>query len=152
MTSITLTWAEIMLAGQVGTMRSVSSRKQGLNRVVHNVKSNWSNDFDGAAAEMAYAKYRNVYYEPSINTFKAPDVTQDQIRSTLHPNGKLLIRENDVLEERFILVICSSPIYRMAGWLWTSEAKKDEWFRPADDTGVAAWWVPQNALHSMETL
>jgi hypothetical protein len=152
---ITLSWAELMIAGQIGTMRLVASRKQGFpdsSNPNTAVKLDWKTDFEGAAAEMAYAKYRNVYYDPTVNTFKAPDVAGDQVRSTTYKMGRLIVRGKDVNEERYILVVCSAPTYRMAGWIWTSEAKKSEWFRPEDETGPSAWWVPQDALRPMETL
>ena len=142
-----------MVAGQIGTMRLVSSRKKGLIDQVDakvGIKLDWTTDFDAAAAEMAYAKYRNVYYDPTVNTFKAPDVAKDQVRSTLHLGGNLILRGKDIAEERYILVICSSPVYRMAGWIWASEAKQEKWLQPK--YGKNIWWVPQEDLHPMETL
>jgi len=152
MNTIELTKPELMVAGLVGNMRSVSS----LGRLTQNKHSpndsEWQIDVDGAAAEMAFAKWMGVYYEPSVNTFKAPDIGSIQVRSTKLENGRLIIRSNDVKDEIVVLVINRMPTYIMAGWLRTSEAKKDKYLYDPNGKKAPAWMVPQSDLNKMEDL
>ena len=147
-----LTKPELMVAGLVGNMRSVAS----LGRLTQNkhspTDSQWQIDVDGAAAEMAFAKWMNVYYEPSVNTFKAPDVGAVQFRSTKHENGRLIVRGNDVKDEIVVLVINRMPTYIMAGWIRTSAAKLDKYLYDPNGKKSPAWMVPQADLNKMEDL
>ncbi len=152
MNTIKLTKPELMVAGLVGNMRSISS----LGNLVQNkhspTDSQWQIDVDGAAAEMAFAKWLDVYYEPSVNTFKAPDVGVMQVRSTKHEHGKLIIRANDKKDEIVVLVINRMPTYTMAGWIRTNEAKQDKYLYDPNGKGAPAWMVPQVNLNKMEDL
>ena len=152
MNTIKLTKPELMVAGLVGNMRSISS----LGNLVQNkhspTDSQWQIDVDGAAAEMAFAKWMNVYYEPSVNTFKAPDVGVMQVRSTKHEHGKLIIRANDKKDEIVVLVINRMPTYTMAGWIRTNDAKQDKYLYDPNGKGAPAWMVPQVNLNKMEDL
>jgi hypothetical protein len=149
---VKLTKSELMVAGLVGNMRSISS----LGRLVQNKHSpndsQWQIDVDGAAAEMAFAKWMNVYYEPTLNTFKDPDVGRVQIRSTKHEHGKLIVRDRDVKNEIIVLVINAMPEYRMAGWIYTDDAKQDKYIYDPNSKNAPAWMVPQSDLNKMEDL
>jgi len=154
MTEIILSNAELMVAAQVGAMRRVSSIKRNFNTHAKAFKPGleWVHDIDGAASEMAVAKMLNVYWVPSVNAGKAADVESFQIRSTNHEYGKLLIREHDVKNEKYILVVSRHPLFKVVGWMWADEAKVDKYWKEPDDTGVGAWWVPQSDLKPMSTV
>lgn len=140
---IELTPVEMMIAGQVGTMRRVKSRQMGLkDKDLSSWKASWGNDFDGAAAEMALAKYLNVYWDGSVNSFKQPDVGEFQVRSTNLLNGRLIIRPNDAVDDEiFVLVLTGEiPTISIVGWFRCGDAKKEKYW---DDN---AWWVPQEDL------
>ena len=101
---VRLTKVELIVAGLVATMRRVSSMGN-LNDQNYSTDSSFDLDIDGAASEMAFAKYMNVYYEPTVNTFKSPDVGKIQVRSTKHKTGKLIIRQRDKKNEIFVKYI-----------------------------------------------
>jgi len=84
-------------------------------------------DVEGAAAEMAVAKYFGVYWYPSVNSGKAADVKNFQVRSTNHKNGKLIVRENDEKNEQYILVTCNVQKFNIIGWIWLNDAKQDRY-------------------------
>ena len=143
---IILTASELMVAATVGAMRRIKSLQSGLNKNKHAMKSDWATDIDGAAAEIAVAKHFQIYWGPSIDTFKEPDVGVYQVRSTCHQQGCLIVRENDSDAEKFILVIALPPVYRIVGMIQGADAKLQKFYRAADDRGVGCWWVPQESL------
>lgn len=147
---IHLTKTELMVAGLVGNMRTIASMGYTSDSK-HSVDSQWVIDTDGAAAEMAFAKYLGVYYEPSVNTFKAPDVSNIQVRGTRLDQGKLIVRKRDPDNEIYVLVINKVPEFRIAGWIKGGDAQQDKYlFDPGKK--ALAWFVPQADLNKMEDL
>lgn len=144
MNTIILNSTELMIASLAGSMRRVSSIKDGLNKNKHAEKSDWSTDVDGAAAEMAFAKFLNVYWSAANNSFKEPDVGTWQVRSTSRKDGHLIIRHNDKeLEERFVLIITEPPKYHIVGFILNLNSRQDRYWRGD------SWWVPQTDLTSL---
>jgi len=112
---VTLGEVEHHLGALLAGKRWSESRKMGLKANGPGWGSN--SDLVGALCEIAYAKAVNVYFLPTYNTFKAPDVGSIQVRGTTHKNGKLIFRPNDKLDEVFVLVISNSPDYKVVGWM-----------------------------------
>lgn len=148
--TLTLTHPEIYVASQIGVMRNVASHQLKLPRTNRNEDQNndhqWETDINGALAEMVVAKAHGVYWLPTVNVGKKADVGMVQVRSNTRKNGHLIIRERDVKNEIYLLVICRNPSFTIAGWMWSDHAKQDRFYRPANKDGVAAWWVDQSAL------
>lgn len=145
---VTLTWYELLQAAITGAMRRIESLKSNVSDKFGypNEEDNWSREIEGAAAEMAYAKFRNKYWSASINTYqKAADVGRVQVRSSAHENGSLIVRPHDKDEDIYVLLIGKAPTFRVVGWQRGIEAKKSEWQRSPN--GVhPAFFVPQSAL------
>ena len=152
MVTIKLSNAELYVAGHVGTMRRVASIQKKIPDTKNSKRGFWETDADGAAAEMAVAKYFGVYWVPSVNAGKASDVLNFQVRSTSWQNGKLIIRTKDKKNEKYILVTVNVDICNIVGWTWADDAKKEKFWKPEDHTGESAWWVPQSELQPMETI
>lgn len=152
MVKIELTNVELLIASQVGAMRRVASIQRHLTNQKQSNKSQWEIDIDGAAAEMAVAKYLNVYWLPTVNAGKAADVSGFQVRSTTREYGSLIIRENDVKNEKYILVISQAKTFIIVGWIWCDEGKQEKFWKTKDENGLPAWWVPQSELKPMETI
>jgi hypothetical protein len=149
--TIQLTSPEIYIASQIGVMRNVASHQRNLPRGNRDAEANndhqWETDINGALAELAVAKAYGVYWNPSVNVGKAADVGVIQVRSNTRKNGHLIIRKSDKDHEPFMLVICQNPVFHIVGWMIAGEAKRDEFYRPADKFGVEAWWVDQASLN-----
>lgn len=143
---VRLTPAQLMMAGYTGTLRRVASIQSGHNKNIHAAKSDWATDIDGAASEIAVAQHLNVFWYPTVNTFKAPDVSAYQVRSTTHHDGHLIVRKNDNPDERFVFVLTRTPIFILVGSMLGREAMVDEFFRRGCDGEADAWWVPQGKL------
>lgn len=150
---------------KLANYEAVTAAIVGIHRRIHNIyedvrKTNWvknpdwdgwKNDIEGAAAEMAYAKYRRLYWNFSFYgknqgyLFKSGDVGQAQVRWTDREDGSLIIRTDDDPGNYFVLVIGSIPEFYIVGYIHGTEATKDEYIR-APNKGPASWFVPQHAL------
>jgi len=144
---IRLTWVEVRMACILGIERRIQSRQQNRNtdKAAARNTDNWAIDIDGALAEMALAKYLGVFFNPTINTFKEPDVKRYQVRSTSYANGHLIIRPDDkpreLPDQEFVLGITTfMPDIHLVGMLTAGEAAVDQYWR--DDS----WWVPNGHL------
>ena len=148
--TVTLTAPENYIAAQIGVMRNVASHQRNLPRTNRDAEANndhqWETDINGALAEIAVAKAYGVYWDPSVNVGKAADVGIIQVRSNTRKNGHLIVRKSDKDNEPFMLVICQNPNFHIVGWMIAGDAKKPEFYRPADKYGVEAWWVDQQSL------
>lgn len=149
---VVLTWQELRAAAGCGVTRRIVSLHQGNNAHVHTRHSNWSTDIDGAAAELAAAKVLGLFWSPSVNTFKAPDVGSIQVRSTSYASGHLLVRPNDPDDAVFLFLRGSYHRWEVVGSIRSSSAKQPAFWRPGNGSEVGCWWVPDHALTPFVTI
>ena len=141
-----LTWAEVHHAALVGVSRRLASMERGLNANVHAPgKSDWATDIDGASSELAVAKCLGMYWPASVNDYKSPDVGVLHVRSTKAEGGHLIVRQNDVVSARYVLVRNLCPVFFVMGSKLGSDAMVDRYWRDSGG-GVGAWWVPASDL------
>jgi len=136
------------MASDVGRMRRLSSIKSGL---VDNPPLNgpgWSEDIEGACAELALAKHLDIHWDGSVNTFKSkPDVGDLEVRVTSHQSGRLIVRPHDSDTATYVLLVGSCPNYRVVGCMTGAQAKSEQWLTSPDSRGrPAAYFVPQSDL------
>lgn len=148
--SVYLTTVEKVLADVAGWMRTVISRRQGLaDDGYYNVaKSVIANDQLGVAGEMGFAKWKGVYYDFPVGTFKAPDVAGFQVRATDHRHGGLIVRHGASPADNFLLVIVEKAAggalqCRVVGWIGGREAMTTT-YKWRDN-----WKVPQEFLNEV---
>ena len=147
MIPIVLTHAEMWSACSVGVQRQLVSVRKGLNQYRYGIKSNFQGNIEGAIAEACFAKYLNVYWSCSVNTFKAPDVGDWQVRGTAHPNGHLIVRPGDLDDDRVAFLTVNTRGAVLHGWMRVGDAKADEFWRDEHH----CWFVPQALLTPFET-
>lgn len=150
---VTLDWYELSVAAHVGQLRSVASIHKGCRRP-DGTTTEWSEDIEGAAAEMAVSKALNTYWPCGVNTFHVPDLgDQIGVRHTTRRNGCLIVRHRDEdPTEILVLVVGQRGTYRLAGWMSVGGAKAhDEWLKDPGGLG-REWFVPQRALHPVADL
>lgn len=143
---VQLTGQELMAAAMCGVSRRIISLRQGNNAYIHTRHSDWTTDIEGAAAELAAAKALGLYWSPTVNTFKAPDVGTIQVRSTNHPQGHLLVRPNDQDDAVFLLMRGSYHTWNPVGFMRGGDAKRPEYWRAGATGEAGCWWVPGHAL------
>lgn len=146
--NVTLGWFEILQAALVGVHRQIESIK-GERQNQHGCAgdNDWQLHIEGACGEMAYAKARQRYWNGSVNTFQTGgDVGAVQVRTRSRDNYDLIVRRNDRDSDAFVLVVGKSGKYRVVGWIYGRDAKRDEWLKTYGDR-EPAYFVPQSALN-----
>jgi hypothetical protein len=169
MKEINLTWAEMLLAANVGVMRNVQNLKLGQGRIDGQARQlggmdytqarqfggmdyTWSTHIEGAAGEMAVAKYLGRFWSGAIGFIKADDVGPYQVKTnTSRKWDDLILREWNDPAKIYISVLSFVPKFVIAGWVLGSEGMKKEFHREGTP-GMPAYFVPRLSLHPMSDL
>jgi len=151
---ITLTLSEIAEGAMIGGLRHGFSCEQ--NRTpAHGFDATrfpaLGSHCEGACGEIAFAKWRNLYWPARINNFKEADIGDNiQIRTSSRHDGELVVRNDDLAKipnHVFVLVTGLCPDYQIHGWIYGHEAKREE-FKKAPGGRPPAYFVPQSELRS----
>jgi hypothetical protein len=109
-------------------------------------------DIGGILAEIVVGRRFDKTYLPATNSFhKRADVGDDiEVRSTVHLNGALIVRDNDDPARRYVLVVCD-PMkgFMIRGWAYGHEAKQPQWLETGN--GRPAYWY-RGPLRAFEEL
>lgn len=135
--------------------RMLISAGQGLDHAT-TYKRGWLRRLDeeivGVCGEIALAKYLGVYFTPSVNTFhQTPDCHGYEVRATVRKDGRLILRDNDPPDRRYVLAILEKDTVRLAGHILGKAGMKDGWRRNPNGYRPA-WFIPQGALSPMKLL
>lgn len=148
MLSVELTDQELAIAWFVAEQRNRDAIRAGADEAKHGYKgSNLELHYQGCLGEMAFAKAFNRYWSGAGCSYHLDDdVGNVQIRVSAHENACLLVRPNDgALDSPWVLVIGEGRSYKIAGWMWGRDTRRNEWLR--DPAGrPPAYFVPQDAL------
>jgi len=156
---ITLTPEEEAYADAVAHRRNAENRRVG-RRDGKVVANSIGIDLQGARSELAVAKALGLKWDGKFLRNEAwlkwrvegHDVGPLEIRSTHHPNGRLLLHPKDPDESPFILVLTHKrPVYILAGWYFGRDGKKNEWWWDPG-YGRPCYFVPREQMKPMSTL
>ena len=146
--TVVLTFHEIFMGAMIGVARRLASLKRGETNKVQNKDFGWHSDIEAACAEIAVAKLLGVFWDGSINTFKAGDVGCLQVRHTQIQDGCLILRKNDDPSAAYVLVTGSHPTYLVCGFIYGRDGMCN--YHVRDPNGrFPAWFVPQTHLRHM---
>ena len=147
--AVTLTPYEMKMGALVGIERcvdSVSHNRQDPTKSKR-LPNHWAIEINGSCAELAVAKALGYYWGGDVNTFKAPDLEGIQIRNTDLDEGRLIVRPNDSDNEIFVLVTGYLQNYRIVGWLYGHQCKKDYYhYKGTSERPEPCFMVPQGDL------
>jgi hypothetical protein len=150
---ILLTWAEVVVAAQVGCMRNIQSLRA--NRPPGNglgVDNTWTVNIEGAAGEMAAAKHLGVFWSGAIGDLKADDAGPYQVKTnTSRKFDDLILRHTDADDRYYLLVLSFLPEFELCGWIYGKDGKQAKWLRDGTP-GRTAFFVPRAALHPLHSL
>lgn len=146
---IVLSPVEMEIAAHVG------ARRQLENLIKHRQDAHgaprdggWSLHIEGAAGEMAVAKWANRHWNGNLGDLDADDVGRLQVRTRSRHDYELILHPSDPDDRAFILVTGLAPCFVLRGWIWARDGKRQEWWRdPAG--GRPAFFVPQSVLRPM---
>jgi hypothetical protein len=148
---VVLSWHEVAMASEIGRLRQLASIKASrLDR--HGFSGNgWDVHIEGACGELAAAKYLDLYWDGSVDTFKANDLPLIQVRTRSRHDYELLVRPEDDDEAIWVLVTGQSPCFWLRGWLMGRECKRFEWVREHGGR-PPAYFVPTLGLRPISQL
>jgi hypothetical protein len=156
---IILTPYEYEVAVYIGLRRQEEAVKKGLkdqHGLEFGSKDPLRCHVEGVAGEIACSRALNIYWRPSVNTFKAPDLLDNlQVKTRGEHYYDLLVRPRDNDNDLFVLVTRSPDpadmLYRVHGYLSGAESKRPEYLK--NHGGRApAYFPPQKVLHSNDDL
>ena len=144
---IILSDSEVSVAAYIGKARNKNARSEGVPDAIRDYDSTSVGiDVDGMAAELAVAKYLNVY--PDIEIVKENRPHHDlifkgiylEVKQSKYTNPRLLLSPNRIyVAENFgyILVSGTIPIYTIVGYLPSKQVQEvGEWI----DLGKGRSW------------
>lgn len=150
-TDVVLSWYEAAMASHVGWMRQLAAIKAGKQDCHGYDGEGWSEHIEGACGEMAVAKMLGIFWDGSVNTWKANDLPGIQVRTRSRHHYDLIVRPGDDDQATWVLITGRCPSYRVRGWIDGREAKRPEWL--ANHAGRApAYFVPADQLNPMNEL
>lgn len=158
-TEVTLTEWECRQAKAVGKWRTEESRKRNFSETAGAGGASQPAavmarfDLIGAGAEMAFAKWANVYWSFHVNSF-APDtadVGRIEIRSSDKHHHNLIIRPWDAQDEAkisrpYVFVTGDYPTFRIHGWAIGREVMLEKYWRDLGNGREPCWIMPRRDL------
>ena len=144
---VDLTAMEMYQAGLVGLARRIDSMRRNLSNTTGVVNS-WNIDIEGALGEMALAKALNMYAGLPINNYKEADIGPYHVRTTEYDDGCLILRKEDKLDCRYVLITGKNGKYMVRGQIEGYAGTNPAYWR--DPNGrPGAYFVPQSALQGL---
>ena len=149
---IALTSQEVGYGVRVGGFRHYFALQQNKkDSHGYDGENGWQIHIEGALGEIAVAKFLNIYWDGSVNTWKANYLKGIQVRTRSKNYYDLIVRDNDNDESTYILVIGTNGSYNIVGWITGKSAKEEKWKKTHGDR-PAAFFVPQSELNDMSLL
>jgi hypothetical protein len=106
---------------------------------------------ESIVAEILVARYLGyTEFDPRSSQFKkTADVGSFiEVKWTRYETGQCIIGEGDRATDVAVLVVGTSPNYRLAGWIPVAMAKRPKYKNSKQPT----WWVDQKNLQPIENL
>lgn len=148
---VTLTDSEMYEATEHGKRMHRESREDNRED-----KTGTTSDFIciiGAMGELAVAKVLGVPWEKHLNTFKAPDVGEFQVRARPQAYQELLFRPDDNPEEIYILVTRTrGSHFIVRGWQWGEVCRQEGPLRKLDTNRPPLHVLEQDRMEPTEEL
>lgn len=151
---IKFTLSEVELSINAGILRRKECIRKGNQNSGYGKEKTgvWDADIEGAGAELAFFKYKHLYWEGVVNNFKGPDALSNiQIRNTTLDRGKLIFRDDDNKEHYYILITGRIPYFKIRGFMLGKDTIRDQWVY-APNEQKPAWFVPQENLIDIDLL
>lgn len=155
MVSVTLSWSEMIVAGNAGVLRQVNALRRKLTSLDAHHFDSQEGHVSGAIAEWAVCKWLGINWDPAVGVTHASQVAGDagriEVRSTCLAHGKLICHDYSFDDRPYLLVLSHrAPEFLLAGWLMGREAKSPCYWNP--NAPRPAFFVPQADLEPAASL
>lgn len=152
---VTLNWSELMIAGTVALQRRAKhcirgeSARYGAPSSGHEI---WEYDIFACYAEIAVAKYLNLYWNDVGPEAANCDVgSMVGVRTRMKRTYRLILHKGDQDHVPFVSTWCNPPIIELTGWILAQDGKLERYW--SDPTGNRpAYFVPTENLKQMSDL
>lgn len=148
---------EIRAAGHIAVERLTQGIRLGFKETYGHDRNDAPADMIlGAVGEMAAAKYLGIYHNQFTEQDDGPhgDICGVDVRTRRKIDHDLLLHRRDTPHRPCVLAIVvweRMPVVRLAGWTYTREGQKEEYWRELQK-GRPCYVYPQKKLAPMSTL
>lgn len=150
---IKLTPQEMMSAATIGAMRQLQNlRASRQDAYGASERSGWQYHIEGAMGECAVAKALNLYWNGNLGNLQATDVGELEVRTSSYKGGMLALHPKDKNVSIFIHVNGVNGKYKIHGWCYGKEGKKDIYWNDLFNNKRPAFFVPNSILKPIEEL
>jgi hypothetical protein len=149
-TVVALDWGTVRAAAHYGVDRNIRAAAAG-RQPRYFQRRNFDDDIWGAIGEATVSQALDVYWPCGRRgPDRAGDVGRYHVRTTSHPDGRLILHPDDPDDAAHLLVVPAPnlPEMRIVGWCWGYEGKKPEHWDSR--TGRPAFFVPRSVLRPLE--
>lgn len=99
-----------------------------------------------AASRLTGLEWHSAVELVHVNGHKVADIgSRTEVRNTPYRDGHLILRQSDVVEYLFLLMVGDVPVFRAAGWLAGQELMRF----PIRVVRVPGHWAPQGSLRPL---
>jgi hypothetical protein len=143
---VVLSAADFELASQLGQQRTAEAVQAHRPGRAGARPNNLAQDINGAAAEIAFARAIGADISQSNTPDQGPDVAGYHVRSTDWPQGKLIVRPGESLDNHYVLVVGFGLTWRIVGSIRGREAMQSNFRSRLQNGRPDCFMVPQTAL------
>lgn len=148
---IDLTPGEAYLAATAGLMRQFNAETKG-KKPNWGQQSNWNDHINGAIYEMVVAKHYKLFWAGGLKTGD-DDVQGLEVRGSAYREARLPLHPTDKDNSPYIFVVkLSAWKFKICGWVYGKEGKRQELWEDPTGKKRHAYWVPQDQLKSIDSL
>ena len=153
---IRLTYGQMTMAAHIGVAKNASNILKNVEPKYGASKDEdtWEKNINGACAEVAVARYTNLFWCGTLNEFGAPDVGGlIDVRAITNARHKLILHDSDGDDVPFVSVLCKPPVFTLRGWIFAKEGKiREKYWRDDDGVDSPAYFVSSDILRPMPEL
>lgn len=154
---VTLSWADLRWAAQVGCERHIQALEQALPDSFGFHGDGWQVHVEGACGELAFARATNRVWDASVGRFEGMggDLESEfgaiQVRTRSKHWHELLVRPSADPDDIYVLVTGTAPTYLVWGAARAGRVMCPEYLQTHGER-VAAYFVPKYELRSLSPL
>jgi hypothetical protein len=150
---IKLTWYEVKMGSEIGVLRCIESMRKKMKDAYGYKGHTWEDNIQGACGELAFAKFKGIYWDGSVNKMGHPDFIINgnpvEIKTTNKNNG-LIVRPDTPVKYCFVLVKGKIPNFNIVGWISGKDARSLGKFTDNGNGRPPAYFVPEDRLNKFK--
>lgn len=147
---------EFLMAAHAGLMRQVENLRKGRrHKHAATEADGWNLHIDGCIGEVIVAKWLDVYWTPGTLGKSDIDRCGIEVRTSRHDNPHLILHDDDLDDQPYVLVWLSGCYGYVCGWMLGKDGKDAKFWKEVLGTKPLrnpAFFVPRNELRQASEL